>query len=267
MVVPLYSVAIPGLAVSSRVALTDCKQVLSSNYDTYGDAGQIISSMHQSDADSQQVIAAAHQVDCDVLQIVFAVQQWNADALQVISAHHETDFDTAQIISFAYQNECDLEQVISAVFSVSTDMLLRIMYSSIQIVRGLCHLISEEEILDSEVIDFILKAQGRIDARLRLLYQIPLRGPVPEIINSIATDMAASFVLDKRYSDRRPDQTSLADVYMRRAEKDLDRVISEDLLDGLPGIIKLQPPTPSARPAIATTTRNKSQIEEVLSKW
>ena len=257
----------PGLAVSRRLALTDSLQIVTANYNMDADVAQVLSANHQNEADNLQVLTAIHQSESDLVQVISALRQWEADALQVLSSAYDLHCDTRQIITFAYQVECDLEEVIFATFNAYPDILLRIMYSSIQLVRGLCHLITDEETSDSEVVDFVLKAQGRIDARLRLLYQIPLNGPVPEIINSIATDMAASFVLDKRYSDRKPDQTSLADVYMRRAEKDLALVIKENLLDGLPGIVRLQPPTTSARPAIGSTTPAKSGIEDVLSKW
>lgn len=141
------------------------------------------------------------------------------------------------------------------------------MYTTTQSVRDLCTLITADEIGDPEVQGFITKAESRINARLRRHYKVPLVNPVPDIISSIAADMAASMVLDKRYSDRAPDQTSLAQVYMRRGEADLERVINEGLLDGLPGVVKIEPPTPAARPAMATTTPKKSQMEEALSKW
>jgi len=264
---PIYSVVMPGLAISQRLALTDCKQIITASHYTNCDARQVLYAAHWSDADNKQVVSAVYRGESDLLQIIFSIHQRNGDAAQVITSYHQLEGDMVQVISFTYQQDCDLEQIISAVYEAFPDILLRIMYSSIGAVRGLCHLITNEEISDKEVIDFIIKAQGRIDARLRQLYRIPLNGPVPEIINSIATDMAASFVLDKWYSDRRPDQTSLADVYMKRAEKDLETVIKENLLDGLPGIVKLEPPTPNARPAVASTTPGKSPLEDVLTKW
>ena len=77
--------------------------------------------------------------------------------------------------------------------------------------------------------------------------------------------MAASFLLDKYFSDRSPDRTNLADVYMKRAEADLEQVVSEGTIDGLIGVVENEPPVPVCRPIIATTTPEKSPIKEI--KW
>jgi len=141
------------------------------------------------------------------------------------------------------------------------------MYTTAEAVYSLCKLITEVELPGPEVEGFITKAQARIDARLRKHYRVPLNEPVPAIIASIAADMAAAMVLDKVYSDRQPNQTTLSDVYRKRAEADLDRVIEEGLLDGLPGVVKIEPPAPAVRPALATTTPKKSPLEEALARW
>lgn len=141
------------------------------------------------------------------------------------------------------------------------------MYTTAGDVRGLCKLITADVITDPEIEPFIQKAQVRIDQALRLRYRVPLSDPVPDIIKSIATDMAAAFILDKYYSDRSPDRTHLADVYMKRAEKDLEQVVREGTIDGQPGVVKNEPPAPTSRPAIATTTPQKSPLGEILAKW
>ena len=141
------------------------------------------------------------------------------------------------------------------------------MYTTCEDVRNLCNLISMVEIPDYEVGSFIEKAQVRIDKSLRKRYRVPLSEPVPEIIKSIATDMAASFLLDKYYSDRSPDRTNLADIYAKRAEADLDQIVNEGAIDDIVGVIENEPPAPISRPAIATTTPGESSILDIISKW
>jgi len=151
------------------------------------------------------------------------------------------------------------------------------MYTTIDAVRVLCKLIDQFEINDTEVTGFIIKAQQRIDGRLRVLYQVPLADPVPDIIQSIAADMAASFVLDKHYSERMKDQTTLSEVYYRRAMEDLEAVIENNLLAGLSGVELIIPPGVMTRPAIRSTTEalktseagvpTTSLIEDVLAEW
>ncbi|RJQ26326.1 MAG: DUF1320 domain-containing protein, partial [Peptococcaceae bacterium] len=149
--------------------------------------------------------------------------------------------------------------------------------TTIDSVRALCKLIDWTEIDNSEVTEFITKAQQRIDGRLRVLYQVPLADPVPDIVQSIAADMAASFVLDKHYSERMKDQTTLSEVYYRRAMRDLEAVIEDNLLAGVAGVVLVTPPAATTRPAIRSTTEalkaeatgtpTTSPMEDVLAKW
>jgi len=151
------------------------------------------------------------------------------------------------------------------------------MYATVDAVRVLCKLIDQFEIDDTEVTGFITKAQQRIDGRLRVLYQVPLADPVPDVIQSIAADMAASFVLDKHYSERMKDQTTLSEVYYRRAMSDLEAVITDNLLAGIAGVVLVTPPAAITRTALRGTTEvlkadtinapTTSPIEDVLAEW
>ncbi len=138
-------------------------------------------------------------------------------------------------------------------------------YTTVESVRNLCKLINVEVVPGTEVEECIRKAQNRIDNVLRRRYQVPLVEPVPQIVNSVAADMAAAFLLDKHYSDRSPDRTHLADIYTKRAETDLERIVNEGTIDDLIGVVENEPPVPISRLVIATTTPEKSPIKEI--KW
>ncbi len=141
-------------------------------------------------------------------------------------------------------------------------------YCADQDVRALCKLIDPTEIDPGEVTGFITKAETRINATLKQRYTVPLADPVPAIIQSIAADMAASFVLDKHYSDRMKDQTSLAEVYFKRAEHDLRDVVEKNLLEGEPGVVEVPRPQPPTRKPIGSTTGSSyvSPIQAALEE-
>lgn len=125
---------------------------------------------------------------------------------------------------------------------------------------------------DSPIDSFIKEAQARIDTKLRRKYKVPFMNPIPPLIESIATNFAAGFAIERDYSDR-PDKNEpyLAEVLIKRAEADLQDILENSLLDGLPGVEYATPPPvePSAlaRPAMASTTQYKSEMESVLSRW
>lgn len=122
---------------------------------------------------------------------------------------------------------------------------------------------------DFEVDNFIKEAESRIDIKLGKRYKVPLTEPVPPIIESIATNFAAGFAIERDYSDR-PDKTEpyLAEVLIKRAENDLADVVDLCLLDGLAGVEYAPAPKESfGRCAIRSTTPITSELEEALSKW
>lgn len=125
---------------------------------------------------------------------------------------------------------------------------------------------------DFDAAPFIDEAQARIDTKLRRRYKVPFKDPVPSLIQSIATNFAAGFAIERDYSDR-PDKQEpyLAEVLIKRAETDLQEILDLALLDGLDGV-EYAPPSPVepaelARPAVMSTTPRKSHMESVLSRW
>lgn len=142
-------------------------------------------------------------------------------------------------------------------------------YTTDALVRGKSKLENE---LDFDAAPCIKDAQSRIDIKLRRKYKVPFVEPVPEIIESIATNFAAGFAIERDYSNR-PDKHEpyLAEVLIQRAEDDLQDIIDKSLLDGLEGVeyAPAAPVEPSvlARPAIRSTTHHKSEMERVLGRW
>lgn len=126
-----------------------------------------------------------------------------------------------------------------------------------------------ENELNLDVTDFIREAQARIDAKLRKRYKVPLVDPVPGIIESIATNFAAGFAIERDYSDR-PDKYEpyLAEVLIKRAEADLAEVLEDNLLDGMEGVEYAPvPPQASGMCAVRSTTPRESEMEKALAKW
>ena len=125
---------------------------------------------------------------------------------------------------------------------------------------------------DFDAAPFIKEAQARIDAKLRRKYKVPFAEPVPPIIESIATNFAAGFAIERDYSNRpEKHEPYLAETLIKRAESDLQDILENSLLDGLPGV-EYAPPSPvepaeMARPAVMSTTSYKSEMESVLSRW
>lgn len=120
-----------------------------------------------------------------------------------------------------------------------------------------------------DVMDFIKEAQSRIDARLRKRYKVPLADPVPGIVESIATNFAAGFAIERDYSDR-PDKYEpyLAEVLIKRAEADLADIMEDNLLDGIEGVEYAPVPLQaSGICAVRTTTPRESEMEKALARW
>jgi len=129
------------------------------------------------------------------------------------------------------------------------------MYCSVQDVRDASELLESAAVIpDEKISPVIQKSQGRIDSVLKSRYVVPL-SIVPEIIKSIAQDMAAGFLLANVFSNQLgQEQINLSNQFLRRADSDLARVIEEQQLDGLPGISwspnrEAPLPLPSAAPA------------------
>jgi phage gp36-like protein len=139
-------------------------------------------------------------------------------------------------------------------------------YTTEELIRGKSKLENE---FDFKADSFIKEAQARIDTKLRKRYKVPLVDPVPSIIESIATNFAAGFAIEKDYSDR-PEKREpyLAEVLINRAEADLQGILDEGLLDGLEGVEFIPAPSePSGRQAIMSTTAGTSEMERALSRW
>ncbi|HWP96415.1 MAG TPA: phage protein Gp36 family protein [Syntrophomonadaceae bacterium] len=143
------------------------------------------------------------------------------------------------------------------------------MYCSIQNVRDASELLESETILlDEKIGPVIQKAQGRIDSVLKSRYIVPLSEPIPLIILSIAQDMAAGFLLANVFSNQLgQEQINLSNQFLKRADNDLDQVMADQQLDGLPGIrLAVQPGSASA-PAISSTSMRPSPIDRIIHEW
>lgn len=143
------------------------------------------------------------------------------------------------------------------------------MYCTPQKVREANELLENAQAFpDERITPWITKAQSRIDAALRARYVVPLLDPVPAIIESIAQDMAAGFLIANTFSNQEgQEQLSLSNQLIKRADADLARVVEEKQLDGLPGIRLVATPGASSTPAIASTTPKPSPIEGILKQW
>jgi len=148
-------------------------------------------------------------------------------------------------------------------------------YTTKELILGNSKLANEYsfEGTDESLIDTtIKKAQSRIDIKLRRKYLVPFTDPVPDIIETIATELAAGFLIEIDYSSRKEkDEPYLAEVLIKRADADLQDILENSLLDGLTGV-EYAPAAPvepaeSARPAMCSTTPRRSQMEGVLSRW
>lgn len=143
------------------------------------------------------------------------------------------------------------------------------MYCTPQKVREANELIENVEAFPDEKINpWITKAQSRIDTALRARYVVPLLDPVPAIIESIAQDMAAGFLIANTFSNQESqEQLNLSNQLLKRADADLARAVDNKQLDGLPGIRLVTTPGASSTPAIASTTPGKSAIEGIIKQW
>lgn len=143
-------------------------------------------------------------------------------------------------------------------------------YTTPELVQGKSKLENET---DFNADPFIKEAQARIDTKLRRRYKVPFVDPVPSLIESIATNFAAGFAIERDYSDRpEKNEPYLAEVLIKRAEADLQDILDNALLDGLPGVeyAPAPPVEPAelARPAVMSTTMKRSEMESVLSsRW
>ncbi len=148
-------------------------------------------------------------------------------------------------------------------------------YTTKELILGNSKLMNQYDAEDANetfIDNAIKKAQARIDVKLRRKYMVPFVDPVPDIIETIATELAAGFLLEIDYSNRREkDEPYLAEVLIKRADDDLQDILNNSLLDGLPGVLYAPAapvePAYNARPAIRSTTARRSQMEGVLNRW
>ncbi|WP_088185837.1 phage protein Gp36 family protein [Desulfosporosinus sp. FKA] len=113
---------------------------------------------------------------------------------------------------------------------------------------------------DAYVQTFINKAVARLNNLLQPHYVIPLADPVPPIINSIVADMAASLLCQTHFSGvNYRENTPMAEVYRKRAESDLEHVLTNSTLDDFENVVKQQPDVPEMRRAVASTTPHQNQ--------
>lgn len=143
------------------------------------------------------------------------------------------------------------------------------MYCSIKDIRDASELLEDASIIpDEKITPWITKAMGRIDTVLKTRYVVPLTEPVPGIIKSITQDMATGFVLTNVFSNQLGQELiNLSNQYLKRADGDLALVITQQQLDGMPGIRLASEPGASTTPVISSTTRQSSPIEEIIQKW
>lgn len=130
-------------------------------------------------------------------------------------------------------------------------------------VRGLNKLFQTPSFTDDYVGGFITKAVARLNNELQPHYVIPLPDPVPPIINSIATDMAASVLCQTHFSGTNyRENTPLAELYRKRAESDLQLVLEHSTLDDYANVVKRQPDVPEMRKRVASTTPHANRHME-----
>lgn len=135
-------------------------------------------------------------------------------------------------------------------------------------VRALHQLLNAADFPDDQVQPYITKAQARINDRLKVHYVVPLVDSIPDIINSICADMAASLMLQNHFSGvNYREDTPLAEVYRKRAQDDLNHVIEHSTLDGLTGIVQKEPDVPEMRKRVASTTPRTSPLKGTLQQY
>ncbi|MEC0231291.1 phage protein Gp36 family protein [Paenibacillus alba] len=140
-------------------------------------------------------------------------------------------------------------------------------YCSPQDVRDLHQLITEGDFPDADVQKYIIKAESRINDKLRVRYVVPFT-QVPDIVFSICADMAASMLCQHHFSGvNYREDTPLAEVFRKRADDDLNYVIDNNTLDGLPGVVKHEPNVAERRKPVATTTPNPSPLKGTLREF
>lgn len=140
------------------------------------------------------------------------------------------------------------------------------MYCTPEDIRSENELLRDEEIFpDSSILPYIQRSQVRIESKLSKRYQVPLAEPVPEIVKTIAVEMACGFVLIGETASRSIQEIfTLGNSKIKRADTDLEDLVAQGLLDSLPGIVLATAPGNDTRPRIGSTTPGKSPIEEAL---
>lgn len=143
------------------------------------------------------------------------------------------------------------------------------MYCTVDQVRQLARALENENDtadLEEDILSHIQKASARVDAYLSRRYAVPLPLPAPPIVASIAADMAAAFLLDQAVIVRRTEEIPYSKTLYSRAMQDIERILTEGLLDGCPGVRLRDAVLPGSR-YIAASTRGPSPLQEVLEQW
>jgi|GEM_PF-4134644 Protein of unknown function (DUF1320). len=122
-----------------------------------------------------------------------------------------------------------------------------------------------------QIEDVIGQAKNRIHSRLGKRYKVPFALPFPDVVGTIADWLAAGYLLERFYSDRKRDkeEEGLSEILIRRAEDWLDEILEDHLLDGLLGVM-LGGGDSSGRISQAMAATKPSQVsamEDALEKW
>jgi len=142
-------------------------------------------------------------------------------------------------------------------------------YCQPQDVRNLHQLFTATDFPDASVQVYIAKATTRMNNLIQPFYAVPLSDPVPDIVASIAADMAASLLCQTYFSGiNYREDTPLAEVFRKRAEADLDHMLEHATIDGLPGVVKHQPDVPEMRKKVASSTSGQlSPVQKRMTQF
>ncbi|ADY55130.1 hypothetical protein Sgly_0773 [Syntrophobotulus glycolicus DSM 8271] len=140
------------------------------------------------------------------------------------------------------------------------------MYCTPEDIRSENELLRDTETFpDGTILPYIERSQTRIETKLSKRYRVPLAEPVPEIVKTIAVEMACGFVLIGETASRSIQEIiNLGNSKIKRADTDLEELIEKGLIDSIPGIVMATAPGSDNRPQIGSTTPNKSPIEGAL---
>jgi len=123
---PLYSIAMPGLAVSKRLALADNRQNITAGHSADADSRQVLSALLAWDADTTQSLFISPRYSAAMPGLAISKRVTLADNRQVITNSHQVSSDTRQVIFIAHVVEADIKHIIYAAFDALADLLARV---------------------------------------------------------------------------------------------------------------------------------------------